>query len=117
MALMPALAALVRVIRNAKTLSQEEMSGSVEARHLHNIENALSSITIDKLEATSDKLNVAPSALVVHASALERGLTDEQILDSLRVEFAKNDALGARDRISDARSGWQGHPNAPRQIN
>ncbi|MFR0713628.1 helix-turn-helix domain-containing protein [Enterobacterales bacterium BD_CKDN230030183-1A_HGKHYDSX7] len=101
MALMPALAALVRVIRNAKALSQEEMSGSVEARHLHNIENALSSITIDKLEAISDKLSIDPAALVVLASALEKGLTDEQILDSLRAEFAKVDAIGARDRISE----------------
>ncbi|HDS1792738.1 helix-turn-helix domain-containing protein [Pseudomonas putida] len=101
MALMQALAALVRAIRNAKALSQEQLSGSVEARHLHNIENARSSITLDKLQAISDKLEIEPAALVVLATALEKGMSDEQILDLLRIEFAKIDALGARDRINE----------------
>lgn len=101
MPLMSAIAALLRVIRNARALSQEEMSGSVEARHLHNIENARSSVTITKLEAVAAKLDIDPAALVVLASALEKGLTDEQMLELLKAEFQKVDALGARDRISE----------------
>lgn len=101
MSLMPALAAWVRVIRQAKALTQEQLSGSVEARHLHNIENARSSITIERLEAVSSKLDIDPAALIVIASALEKGMSDEQILDFLRVELAKLDALGVRDRIGE----------------
>ncbi|NIE77109.1 helix-turn-helix transcriptional regulator [Pantoea sp. Ap-967] len=101
MPLMPAIAALLRVIRNARALSQEEMSGSVEARHLHNIENARSSVTITKLEAVAAKLDIDPAALVVLASALEKGLTDQQMLELLKAEFQKVDALGARDSISE----------------
>lgn len=101
MSLMPALAALVRVIRQAKALTQEQLSGSVEARHLHNIENARSSITLERLEAVSSKLGIDPAALVVLASALEKGVSDDQILESLRQEFAKLDALGVRDHIGE----------------
>jgi len=101
MPLMPALAALVRVIRHAKALTQEQLSGSVEARHLHNIENARSSITLERLEAVAAKLDIDPAALIVLASALEKGLSDDQILDSLRNEFAKLDALGAREHIAE----------------
>jgi len=101
MPLMPAIAALVRVIRNAKALSQEQMSGSVEARHLHNIENARSSITIDKLEAVAARLDVDPAALVVLASALAKGLSDEQMLELLRKEFQKVEALGVRERLAE----------------
>lgn len=68
---------------------------------MHNIENARSSMTIDKLEAISGKLDVEPAALVVLACALEKGLSDEQILELIRVEFAKLDAIGARDQISE----------------
>lgn len=101
MPLMPAIAALVRVIRNAKGLSQEKMSGSVEARHMHNIENGRSSITIGKLEAVSARLEIEPAALVVLACALEKGLSDDQVLELLRSEFQRIDALGARERIGE----------------
>ncbi|NIF28875.1 XRE family transcriptional regulator [Pantoea sp. Tr-811] len=100
MALMPALAALVRGIRHAKAFTQEQMSGSVEARHLHNIENARSSITLDKLEAVALRLEIDPAALVVLASALTSGLTDDQMLDHLRTEFKKLDALGPRENLT-----------------
>lgn len=53
---MPLLEAPIRGIRYAKAFSQEEMSGSMEARHLHNIENARLSVTIDKLEAIAGRL-------------------------------------------------------------
>ncbi|MBF8776282.1 MULTISPECIES: helix-turn-helix domain-containing protein [Pseudomonas putida group] len=101
MALMPALAALVRGIRHAKAFTQEQMSGSVEARHLHNIENARSSITLDKLEAIAQRLEVDPAALVVLASALSNGLSDEEVLERLRLEFKKLDALGSRERLTE----------------
>jgi len=100
MALMPALAALVRGIRHAKAFTQEQMSGTVEARHLHNIENARSSITIDKLEAIAGRLEIDPAALVVLASALSNGLTDEQMLEHLRTELEKLDALGSRESLT-----------------
>ncbi|GHS84163.1 hypothetical protein PAGU2196_49970 [Pseudomonas sp. PAGU 2196] len=100
MALMPALAALIRGIRHAKALSQEEMSGTVEARHLHNIENARSSITINKLEAVAGRLEIDPAALVVLASALSNGLSDDEVLEHLRLELKKLDVLGSRESLT-----------------
>ncbi|EOG8379204.1 helix-turn-helix domain-containing protein [Pseudomonas aeruginosa] len=101
MSLMPALAALVRVIRHAKGLTQEQMSGAVEARHLHNIENARSSITIDRLEAVATKLEIDPATLIVLASALSKGLTDEQMLEVIQHEFQGLNTIGAREHIAD----------------
>ena len=98
MALMPALAALIRGIRHAKALSQEEMSGTVEARHLHNIENARSSITINKLEALAGKID--PAALVVLASALSNGLSDDEVFEHLRLELKKLEVLGSRESLT-----------------
>ncbi|WP_409319944.1 helix-turn-helix domain-containing protein [Pseudomonas putida] len=101
MSLMPALAALVRVVRHAKGLTQEQLAGSVEARHLHNIENARSSITIDRLEAIAAKLEVDPATLIVLASALSKGLTDEQMLEVIQHDFQRMDAVGARIHVAD----------------
>lgn len=101
MSLMPALAALVRVIRHARGLTQEQMSGSVEARHLHNIENARSSITIDRLEAVAAKLEVDPATLIVLASALSKGMSDEQLLEVIQQECRGLNNLGALERIAD----------------
>lgn len=101
MSLMPALAALVRVIRHAKGLTQEQMSGSVEARHLHNIENARSSITIDRLEAVAAKLEVDPATLIVLASALSKGMSDEQLLEVIQQDCQGLNSRGALERIAD----------------
>ncbi|GLO51385.1 hypothetical protein PPUN110474_27850 [Pseudomonas putida] len=53
------------------------------------------------MEAISGKLVIEPAAVFVLAYMLDKGLSDEQILDLLRIEFAKLDALGARDRINE----------------
>ncbi len=76
-------------------------------------QNAHSSVTFDKLEAISDKLNSEPAAL----AALEEGLSDEQILDLLRIEFAKIDALGAQHRINEHYQNGKVNPVRPgRQV-
>jgi len=97
MALMPALVALLRGIRHAKGFTQEQMSGSVEARHLLNNENARSSVTLDKLEAFAQRLEIDPAALVV---LVTNGLTDDQMLEHLRIEIRKPDALGSRESLT-----------------
>ncbi|WP_460044607.1 helix-turn-helix domain-containing protein [Pseudomonas sp. S2_H01] len=74
MPLMRPLGAMLRLVRLSRGLSQEELSGAVEARHVHNIENAKSSITLDRLETIAQRLDVDPVALLAYASKVEKGL-------------------------------------------
>ena len=96
-ALMPSrstLAAILRSTRTARGLSQEQLGGSVEARHLHNVEHAKSNITLDMLERISARLDVDPLAVLAMASCYERGEPPAAFIAHLQTEMKKLEALG-----------------------
>jgi len=99
MPLMRPLGAVLRLVRLSRGLSQEELSGAVEARHVHNIENAKSSITLDRLETIAQRLDVDPVALLAYASQVEKGITAREYIGLLGNELEKLAALGINERI------------------
>ena len=88
------LAAILRSTRAARGLSQEQLGGAVEARHLHNLEHAKSNITLDMLERISARLDVDPIALLAMASSYERQESLVEYISHLQAEMKKLEALG-----------------------
>lgn len=101
MSLMRPLAAVLRLVRVARGLSQEQFSGAVEARHIHNLENAKASATLVTLETLAGRLGIDPVALLAYASRLEQGVTPAQYVDYLNSELQKISDLGIDAQIAD----------------
>ncbi|MNH10025.1 helix-turn-helix protein [compost metagenome] len=100
MPLIRPLAAVLRLVRVARGLSQERFSGSVEARHIHNLENAKASATIATLETLADRLDIDPVALLGYASQVEKGFTTSQYQAYLQSEMHKISELGIDQKIA-----------------
>lgn len=94
MPLIRPLAAVLRLVRIARGLSQEELSGAAEARHIHNLENAKASATLNTLELVAQRLGHDPVALLGYASRIERGETLDQYLAYLKQEMLRIAELG-----------------------
>ncbi|MBF4211019.1 XRE family transcriptional regulator [Pseudomonas donghuensis] len=99
MPLMRPLGAVLRLVRIARGLSQEEFSGAVEARHIHNLEYGKTSVTIGTLETLAGRLEVDPIALLAYASRLERNVSPEQYMETLQEELQKISRLGVDEQI------------------
>lgn len=93
------LAAVLRLSRAARNLSQEDFHGRVEARHISNIEHAKSSPTLSTLEELSDVLDIDLVALLAAASAHTRHQTPKEFLRDLASEIGKLEKLGVLDRL------------------
>lgn len=89
-----ALAAILRLTRKARGLSQEQLATAVEARHLHNLEHAKSSVTLDTLEGIAERLDVDALALLAMASSYERQQSTADFLSFLSREIQKLEELG-----------------------
>ncbi len=94
MPLRVALAAILRLTRTARGLSQEQLATAVEPRHLHNIEHAKSSVTLDTLEGIAKRLDVDVLALLAMASIYERQQSSADFLSFLSGEIQKLEQLG-----------------------
>ena len=94
MSLRLALAAILRLTRTARGLSQEQLATAVEARHLHNVEHAKSSVTLDTLEGIAKRLDVDAVALLAMASRYERQQSTADFLSFLSDEIQKLEELG-----------------------
>ncbi|RKS18935.1 hypothetical protein BJ917_4635 [Pseudomonas sp. WPR_5_2] len=87
MTMRESLAAVLRLVRSARGLSKEDLQGQIDPKHLYNLENAKTGITLDMLNTTSSALNVDPLALLIVASCFEKKLTHDDVLEGLRVEI------------------------------
>lgn len=99
MSLREPLAAVLRLTRTARNLSQEDFHGRVEARHMNNIERARSSPTLSSLEDIAIALGVDLVALVAVASAHDRSQTPTEFLKHLAGEITKLEKLGVLNKL------------------
>lgn len=99
MSLREPLAAVLRLTRTARNLSQEDFHGRVEARQMNNIERAKSNPTLSSLEDIAIALDVDLVALVAVASAHDRSQTPKEFLKDLAGEITKLEKLGVLDKL------------------
>ncbi|WP_236058979.1 helix-turn-helix domain-containing protein [Pseudomonas protegens] len=83
------LAAVLRTVRAARGLSQEQLVKTLDARHLHNVEHGSTNITLKMLEGISGHLDVDPVAILAAASSFERHETFEEFMAQLWNELEK----------------------------
>lgn len=93
MALRYSLGAALRLIREARGISQADF-GAPEARHLWNIENGKSGVTVETLEIIVMKLGVDLLTLLSVALGYERGESRATLLKHLTSEMKALEKLG-----------------------
>ena len=93
------LAAVLRLLRSSRGLSQEDFQGVIETRHIHNLEHGKSSVTLDTLEKLAAVLEVDPVALLAIASSYERGMTAKDYVKQIASEVTKLEKLGVIDKM------------------
>lgn len=83
MPLKESLAAVLRLVRASRGLSKDDFQGVVDSKHIYNIENARSSVTLDTLEALSTTLEIDFLTLLTLAASLDRGESHHMLLQHL----------------------------------
>ena len=88
------LAAVLRAARSIAGLSREDLVSRIHPTYLHDLENAKSGTTLEKLGALSTALGCDPLALLVIASAQDMQLTNANRLRMLADELDRLTELG-----------------------
>ena len=93
------LAAVIRLVRSARGLAKEDFLGLVDAKHVYNVENGKTSITLDTLETLASAMGTDPLALLVIASSYEKELSPEDFLKKLGKEVKSLREIGVVDGL------------------
>ena len=98
MPLRESLAAVLRLVRDSRGLSKDDFQGLIDPKHVYNLENARSAVTIETLEAVASALRVDALTLLTVAASLDRGQAHERLLQDLGEQGKELDALGVREK-------------------
>lgn len=101
MPLKESLAAVLRLVRASRGLSKDDFQGVVDSKHIYNIENARSSVTLDTLEALCMTLQIDFLTLLTVAASLDRGESHEKLLQHLAAQGEQLADLGVIAKWSD----------------
>lgn len=94
MPLRESLAAVLRLVRSARGLSKDDFQGQIDPKHVYNLENAKTNVTLETLEIVASTLKVDPLALLILAASLEREQAHDEFLRYLGKEVRKLSDLG-----------------------
>ena len=94
MPLRDSLAAVLRLVRSARGLSKDDFQGQLDPKHVYNLENAKTSVTLETLEILASTLEVDPLTLLTLATSLDRKQTHEELLKHLSKEVRMLSDLG-----------------------
>ena len=94
MPLRDSLAAVLRLVRSARGLSKDDFRGQIDPKHVYNLENAKTSVTLETLETLAASLRVDPLTLLTLAASLDRNQTHEELLSHLSKEAKRLSDLG-----------------------
>ena len=87
MSLKTAFAAVLKAMRTSRGLTQEHLSDASSRTYLSKLERAQSSLTLDKLQAISQTLELSPLTLVTITLANESGAPLQDLLNRLETEL------------------------------
>jgi transcriptional regulator with XRE-family HTH domain len=99
MALKLAFAAVLRVLRSRKGLSQEGLSEAGTRTYLAKLEKGESGITLDKLDLLSKALGVSPLTLVALTLTIRENEPLESILGRLTAELSEHQQTGLLEEL------------------
>lgn len=87
MALKSSFAVVLRALRSKRNITQREFADTTSRTYLSKLESGKSSITLDKLEQLSERLDLSPLALLALTVSEETGEPAAALLDKLGVEL------------------------------
>jgi len=93
------LAATIRLTREARGLTKDDFSGLVDPKHVYNLENSRTSVTLDTLESLASALEVDPIAMLVIAGAYERQQSPAEFLKYLGKQAKAFREMGVVDGL------------------
>lgn len=99
MSLKLALAAVLRALRAAKGLKQEELADAVSADYLSTLEKGAATPTLDKLHTLSNALGVSPTALIALTQGVKANEPPSVILERAHKEILELQRLGIADLL------------------
>ncbi|MBP2262325.1 transcriptional regulator with XRE-family HTH domain [Pseudomonas sp. BP8] len=94
MSLKSSFATVLRALRNKRNISQRDF-GDTSRTFLSKLEGARSSITLDKLEQVSQRLELSPLTLVTLTLSEQTGKPAADLIDGLRREIESLEQDGA----------------------
>lgn len=86
MSLKSSFAIVLRVLRSKRNISQRDF-GDTSRTFLSRLEGARASITLDKLEQVSQRLQLSPLTILTLTLSEQSGRTATDLIDSLRCEI------------------------------
>ncbi|MGF6458114.1 transcriptional regulator with XRE-family HTH domain [Pseudomonas frederiksbergensis] len=93
------LAAVLRVARSIAGSSREDLASQIHPTYLHDLENAKSGATLEKLGGVASALGCDPLALLLIASARDMQINDASRLQMLADEIDRLTDLGLLNRL------------------
>lgn len=94
------LAGVIRVLRNVRQLKVDDFAGYVDPKHVNNLENGKSSVSLETLEATAKVLNVSPLSLLILSKSLGNGQPSDELIVELKNEVRELTNLGVANAFT-----------------
>ncbi|UZM91614.1 helix-turn-helix transcriptional regulator [Pseudomonas putida] len=113
MSLKSSFATVLRSLRSKRNISQRDF-GDTSRTFLSKLEGARSSLTLDKLDQVSRRLELSPLTLLTLTLSLESGKTSIELIDHLRSEIEGLQRDGGMPELEQATRGiGAGAPRRP----
>jgi transcriptional regulator with XRE-family HTH domain len=94
------LGAVLRILRSARKLKVDDFADCIDPKHVNNLENGKSSVTLETLESVAHVLTVNPLSLLILSASLRDGRSPEELLIELKEDVRELRALGVNDGFS-----------------
>lgn len=100
MSLKSSFAIVLRALRSQRKITQRDF-GDTSRTFLSKLEGGKSSLTLDKLEQVSHRLEVSSLTLLTLTLSLESGKSSTELIDDLRLEIERLERDGGLPRLEE----------------
>lgn len=100
MSLKSSFAIVLRALRSQRKITQRDF-GDTSRTFLSKLEGGKSSLTLDKLEQVSQRLEVSSLTLLTLTLSLESGRSSAELIDDLRLEIVNLERDGGSPRLEE----------------
>lgn len=89
MALKTSFASVLRALRHKRNISRRDFADTTSRTYLSKLELGKSSITLDKLDQISRRLDLSPLTLLMLTLSEDTGKPPSELLSKLKIEIAE----------------------------
>jgi len=100
MSLKASFAVVLRALRSMRNITQRDF-GDTSRTFVSKLEGGKSSLTLDKLDQVSQRLELSPLTLLTLTLSLESGKSSAELIDDLRLEIESLERNGGLPRLEE----------------